>query len=444
MFLALPNIAHAFGQTYALPIAPWLFLFAAAACIILSYIVISWLVDPNPPKIAGSTRSVSVSRLIPILKTFGVIMFWLMISTGLLAVGSSSFIVVCFWVSFLIGFTYVVVLCGDIWQYINPFRTMYEGLERLLGTQRHSIFKYPQRLSYYPALVTYVGLIWLEFLSSGLGIVPDRLAYILLLYFAWTMTAAWLFGKEIWFRYGEFFSVFFRIVSHVSPIVIDKQTARTRPPFAGIYTGESVRVGMLLIILFMLASTVYDTFRETKLFRTIAEFLLGTTANITWLYELVFLGAVLFLLLGLYLVGMWLMRQLIQTELSSFELARRFALTLLPISIGYHIAHYFLLLVMNGSLTILYLSDPFQFGWNIGGLASLDLVPEPFNVAHVWYFQVTVILGTHIAALYAAHRTATRLFHGTPARIARSQYPIVGLMILYTVGSLWLLTLTSS
>jgi len=436
----LLHFAHAFGQTYTLPIPLWLFLFGAAASIVVSFVIISWFVDAKPRKAVSYSVAAPIGWLMPLAKVLGVAGFWLMIFSGLLSVGSFSLIIISFWIILLIGLTYVVALFGDVWQYINPFRTMFEGLERVLSPQKKPLLRYPMRWSYYPALVCYVGLIWLELLSGGLGIIPDALAYILLAYGAVTIVAAWAFGKDIWFRYGEFFSVFYAVVARVSSVVIEHGNVYLRRPFAGISSGEAVRFSVLLIVLFMLASTGYDTLRETRLFRSIAEAVLGSVLQVNGIYELTCLGVLTTGLLALYLGSVAVMRRITPTKYSTFELAKRFALTLLPIAVGYHMAHYFPLLFTNGPLVLNYLGDPFQFGWNIAGLADADFSPGPFDAAKVWYAQVGLIVGGHIAALYASHRTAAQLFRGRRV-VVRSQYAMTVLMVVYTVASLWILTL---
>ena len=43
----------------------------------------------------------------------------------------------------------------------------------------------------------------------------------------------------------------------------------------------------------------------------------------------------------------------------------RFALTLVPIAIGYHVAHYLVFLLVQGQYIIPLLSDPFGRGWDL-------------------------------------------------------------------------------
>ncbi|MGH8540957.1 MAG: hypothetical protein ACRETW_10690, partial [Stenotrophobium sp.] len=43
-----PASAHSFGQTYNLPIPFWLYLYGAAAALVLSFLVIAYLVTSAP------------------------------------------------------------------------------------------------------------------------------------------------------------------------------------------------------------------------------------------------------------------------------------------------------------------------------------------------------------------------------------------------------------
>ena len=57
-------------------------------------------------------------------------------------------------------------------------------------------------------------------------------------------------------------------------------------------------------------------------------------------------------------------------------------------------------------------------------------------VALVWYLSVAAIVGGHVAGIVLAHRLAMR---DTPRRATISGLPMVGLMIGYTVLSLWII-----
>jgi hypothetical protein len=73
-------------------------------------------------------------------------------------------------------------------------------------------------------------------------------------------------------------------------------------------------------------------------------------------------------------------------------------------------------------------------------LGTIDYVPNiaPFSPNTVWYVQVGALVAGHVAGLAVAHDRAVSIL---PAREAlRSQYAMLGLMVVYTVGGLWLLS----
>ena len=57
-------------------------------------------------------------------------------------------------------------------------------------------------------------------------------------------------------------------------------------------------------------------------------------------------------------------------RLSPLAMARSFAFTLVPIAIGYHLAHYLTFLLVQGQYIIPLVSDPFGNGWNLFGTAG--------------------------------------------------------------------------
>jgi len=121
------------------------------------------------------------------------------------------------------------------------------------------------------------------------------------------------------------------------------------------------------------------------------------------------------------------------------SLAADFVLPLVPIAFAYLVAHYFSLFVSYGQFVIPNLSDPFGRGWDLFG--TVDFVPNvaPFSPETVWYVQVVALTVGHVAGLAVAHDRAVDLFEDRRLAL-RSQYPMLALMILYTVGGLWLLS----
>ena len=85
------------------------------------------------------------------------------------------------------------------------------------------------------------------------------------------------------------------------------------------------------------------------------------------------------------------------------------------------------------------LSDPLGRGWNLFGTAHVTPNLTLISPNTTWYIQVAALITGHVAGLAIAHDRAVTLF--TDRRDAlRSQYAMLGLMVLYTVGGLWVLS----
>jgi hypothetical protein len=124
--------------------------------------------------------------------------------------------------------------------------------------------------------------------------------------------------------------------------------------------------------------------------------------------------------------------------LAPLVIARSFAFTLVPIAIGYHVAHYFTFLLIQGQYIIPLVSDPFGFGWNLFGTAGYRVDIAIVDARFAWWTAVTAILIGHIAAVYLAHVKAMQVLD-TRRLALRSQVPLTALMVVYTFVSLSIL-----
>jgi hypothetical protein len=113
--------------------------------------------------------------------------------------------------------------------------------------------------------------------------------------------------------------------------------------------------------------------------------------------------------------------------------------SLVPIACAYVLAHYFSLLVIQGQVAITLISDPFGFGWDLFGTADYQADPTVISPNTIWYFQVAVLVTGHVFGLVLAHDRAVALFD-SPRTAIRTQYAMLALMVVYTVGGLWLLS----
>ena len=120
------------------------------------------------------------------------------------------------------------------------------------------------------------------------------------------------------------------------------------------------------------------------------------------------------------------------------QVAGLFVLSLVPIALAYHLAHYLSYLAIVGQYIIPLASDPFGMGWNLFGTSLYMVDISVVNARLVWYTSVAAIITGHIIAVWLAHVMALRIFRSNRAALL-SQIPMLLLMVAYTMLSLWIL-----
>ena len=124
--------------------------------------------------------------------------------------------------------------------------------------------------------------------------------------------------------------------------------------------------------------------------------------------------------------------------LERHELPNQFAHSVIPIFIGYIVAHYLTYLVEIGQLTLIQASDPLSNGSNVLGTGDWSvnywLSSHPTLLASLKV--LAVVLG-HVVGVVAAHERAVRIL---PRRHQLTgQLPLLFAMVAFTVGGLYLL-----
>jgi hypothetical protein len=463
--LALPGAAaaHSFGRIYNLPVPFWLYAYGAAAALLLSFLLVAWFATADAALREPASRDLSNSawvralrriRLLTTLKFLGVGLLLLCLATGFFGNRNPyvNFSMTFFWIVFVLGFAYLTALIGDLYAAVNPWRVMAEALGRAFDGFTQGRLRYPQRLGYWPALLFYMAFIWIELFAFTR---PFSLAVILAAYSLLNLAGVWLVGATAWFRYCEFFAVFFRLIARMAPLdYVPGQRLRLRWPFVGLLTARAESYSLLLFALFMLSSTAFDGLRVTvpwfQLFWmdpfNVIQPLIGAhpvqayplLRKVYLAWETAWLLLSPFLYLAVYLVFIALAKWIARSPLSLRELALRFGFTLLPIALVYNITHYYTLILTQGVKILALLSDPFGLGWNLFGTLYVMRAPILPQMGTVWHTQVGLILFGHIVSVYLAHAEALRLFK-SPRVAMLSQLPMLMLMVLFTGFGLWIL-----
>jgi hypothetical protein len=121
---------------------------------------------------------------------------------------------------------------------------------------------------------------------------------------------------------------------------------------------------------------------------------------------------------------------------------RLFAPAILPIALGYHVAHFLPSFLVDGQYVLLALSDPLHSGADLLGLGEHYVSTGFFNtrdtVRTIFLAQAGAVVLGHMLAVLLAHAIALRAL-ASHKRAALSQVPLAGFMIAYTLFGLWLL-----
>ena len=202
---------------------------------------------------------------------------------------------------------------------------------------------------------------------------------------------------------------------------------------------------VLALVVLMLATVTFDGFSATSAwaeFQTFMVDLLGSGSS-EILNSLVLADTlgVLLVPVAFFLVYLFfskLMASSVDGQISALEMARIFSYSLIPIALAYNIAHFITLLLIQGQLIIPLVSDPFGSGWDLFGTVDYSLNISIINARILWFLSVALIVSGHVLAVYLAHRVAIRTFAGRDMAL-KTQYPMLALMVVYTVISLWII-----
>lgn len=450
--------AHGFGALYNLPVPLWLYGWGAAATLILSFLMAALLLrtpstEPSAPRYLTLPSPPHAAALLSAVRLVTVLILVLCLATAFFGHRDPlrNFSMTFFWIVFLLLFTYLAALIGNLYGLLNPWRTLAGWIDRRIRGYAQGRYRYPEQLGHWPALALYMGFIWFELFGTGR---PVPLGWFLGGYTLLNLFAVWLVGARDWFRYGEFFAVFFRLVALMAPLAVRDGRLILRWPCAGLLEQRPEHLSTVCFALAMLATTAFDGLKVTQwwvaLFWGDPTGLLTQWAGIRpiqaialvrpWFdaWETLWLLASPFLYLGAYLLTIRCAQRLTGCQRTTRELALDFGYTLLPIAVVYHATHYFTLLLNHGLKIISLASDPFGWNWNLFGTAFKFRAPILPDMAWVWHSQVALILFGHVISVWIAHRIALRVF-GTRRAAMLSQLPMLALMIGFTIAGLWIL-----
>lgn len=467
---AAPAWAHGFGERYDLPLPLWLFMSGAGAAVALSFLVMvlfprmvvpseqAWRIDISDTVFG---RLLLQPWLLSLIKLTSVILFLLILAGGFFGDPNPTrnFAPTMVWIIWWVSLAYISALFGDLWALINPWKILFAWAEMLYGrfSPEPGLSRnlpYPKALGAWPAVVFMVIFAALELVSESAEL-PRPLAMLILQYSIVTWIGMFAFGRDVWLRNGEVFSMVFGLLARFAPLEgrqgDGSAELRLRPYVVGLVNKGPVETPVMVFVILLLSTVSFDGFLDSAAWRTILDtlapegsrnvFPIALRARGVTLINLIqFLGLVAFpaLFLAIYMIFSRLIAWAGGGRVAGGEAARYFVLSLVPIAIAYHLAHYYSYLLINGQTIIPLASDPFGFGWDLFGTAGYRVNIGIVTAKFVWYLSIAAIVIGHVVAVYLAHVTALRLFgQGRAAMV--SQVPMLVLMVGYTMSSLWIL-----
>jgi hypothetical protein len=358
------------------------------------------------------------------LRAIGLVGWLWIIAQGIAGGSGSGDVATLFvWVYTWVGVAMVSALLFPIWHWLDPFSTLHDvgaAVLRRLGVDGWDVAEYPARLGRWPAVAAFAFLVWLELvLRGGTG---STLFISVVGYTAYTLAMMAQFGRDAWRAGGEVFSVWFRLLNRLAPFALADEDGRLRRRSfgAGLLEPGWSHADIVLVALGV-GSILFD----------------GLTQTTPW-YDV--FGAPSAPMLTVQLIGFLALIVAAALVVTRFVGLASTGAGLLPIAVGYLVAHYLTYLLIDGQRIVIALSDPLQRGWNVFGTAFFQPSSAFLAPGLVWTIQLVAVVGGHMVGAWGGHVAAAREVGDVDAdtrAVRMRQVPLAVVMVALTTLTLW-------
>ena len=433
-FIFSSLFAHGVGGRSDLPISEWIAAWSGAMALLLSFAALGllWHQPRFPKLLSGHLISkftkigqviAATAQLLALALFFVVFTACFIGPNNTVANIAPTAVFIIFWV----GVAIFSAIFGPFWKTVSPWET----LGKLVDKSRTAAARPAPRwlTSGWAALIPITIFHWLE-LAYHDGSSPRVLGWGMLAYTASLLAAAWRWGwNEA--RKAEGFGVLFQLIAAISPLFRDEENQlKVRFPFVGI-SALKMSGPSIAIVLAALGGTAFDGVSRTGWWLDLAVGKSGWGLTVVNTLGLVWVA----LIIGVA----YHQASRIGSRLTSDQnFALIFGGSLIPILIGYDVAHYFSLLILEGQAFKILLSDPYGQGWNIFGTADHAINWTVVSTTVIGWVQIGSIVSGHLFGVLFAHDRSVELWSKRTA--LQSQYPMLMVMVIYTVMGLVLMT----
>ena len=414
--------AHTLNATYTsrLPLAVYVVGAALTVALSFAFVIVRDVRAAAPALDAAGSLPPAWLRYL--LRAIGLLGWAWIIAQGIAGGSSDGEVATLFlWVYGWVGLAIVCALLGPAWHFLDPFSTLHDlGAAAMarLGVGGWAPADYPARLGHWPATIGFAAFVWLELvIQAG----ASTLFVVVVGYTAFTLAMMAQFGRDAWRSQGETFTVWFRLLGRLAWFrLVDEDGRVTKRTFGSGLLEPGWSAADVTLVAFGVSSIIFDGLSQTQAFFDLfgAPGVLERTV-------------ILFAFLGLVV-------------LLAFGVARTVGLGavgagLLPIALGYLIAHYLTYLLIDGQRILIAISDPFQKGWDLFGTAFHQPTGAWLPPGLVWTVQLAAVVGGHMLGAWGGHVVAAADAPpgiGAPA-LRRRQLPLAVVMVGLTTLTLW-------
>ncbi|BCJ40767.1 hypothetical protein GCM10010168_92090 [Actinoplanes ianthinogenes] len=359
-------LAHGVGGSSDLPLPLDLVLQAGAATVVLSFLIAAlWWTTPRLG--GGVPRSVRTAGWLPVLRGLVLLLSLYLVGNALLGpAGGTNPAAYAIFVWLWVGLVPLSVVSGPVWRAVNPLRTLFRVLRLPAAGLRPG-----PGWGMWPAVGWLLAFVWFELVAPG-RTEPRVIGWCLVGYAVAQLGMAALRGEE-WFARGDCFEVYSSLAGRLSPVRWPRPLSGLAAPF------PVAGVGLTAFVAVWWGSTVFDSASGSPVWAGFVQ-RAGHPAVVAT-------GALVLICAGVLLA--------VRRTAGGLDVTA----SLIPIAVGYTLAHYLSLLIVAAPRGVLLLGQQ----WGLWAGVGWNVVPIPGVIAGA---QVALILAGHVVGVIVAHDAA--------------------------------------